>query len=147
MSLIQYTRFLVIGAGIGIITVGCRALIGAVLGPDDAVRYSISVVMAYAGGILLSFLVNGRYTFRDRATNARWSSLPAFVLVALAGLLSTWCLSLVIRYETGSWIVLGKYSATAAFAIATLLSTGLTYPLNALVVFRGRPLPGTLGSQ
>jgi putative flippase GtrA len=136
MSLIQYARFLAVGGAIGLICIGCRALIGFVLGADTAARYSISVLTAYAGGILLSFLINGRYTFKDVSGNPEWSSFPSFVLVAVTGLMSTWLLSVLIRYETTSWMALGRYSGTIAFAIATLTSTALTYPLNALLVFR-----------
>jgi putative flippase GtrA len=128
-------RFLVTGGVVGVLTVGFREAIGLILGSNDATHYSISVLTAYACGIVLSFLINRHYTF-GVGRKAAWSRFLRFVPVALTGLLSTWLLSLAIRYETSWLIVPGKYSATAAFALATLISTAITYPLTALVVFR-----------
>ncbi len=136
MSLIQYARFLATGGVVGAITVGMRELIGWLLSADDPANYSVSVLSAYAGGIALSYTINRRYTFRDAVGIEAWPSLVRFVGVALAGLFLTWLFSLTIRYETSWLIAPGRYSATSAFAIATLISTAVTYPLNALVVFR-----------
>jgi putative flippase GtrA len=136
MSLLQYARFLASGGVVGALTVGFRELIGLSLGADNPLCYSVSVVSAYAGGIVLSFLINKLYTFKDVNGIVAWSSLIRFVPVALAGLSLTWLLSLTIRYESHWVIAAGKYSATVAFAAATLISTAITYPLNALVVFR-----------
>jgi putative flippase GtrA len=137
MSLVQYARFLATGGVVGAITVGCRELIGWLLSADNPARYSLSVVTAYAIGIVLSFIINRRYTFKDVGRIETGPSFLRFLAVALSGLLLTWLLSLTIRYET-PWLIagIGRYSATAAFAIATLISTAVTYPLNALVVFR-----------
>jgi putative flippase GtrA len=136
MSLIQYARFLTAGGIVGAITVACRELIGWWLGADNPARYSISVVTAYAIGIVLSFTLNRRYTFRYAGTLGTWPSFVRFLGVALLGLLLTWALSLAIRYQTAWAIEPGRYSAMAAFAVATLLATAVTYPLTAAVVFR-----------
>jgi putative flippase GtrA len=146
MSLIQYARFLAIGGVVGAITVGCRELIGFLLGADEPFRYSVSVLTAYAIGIVLSFLINRRHTFRDIGRSPKWASFLRFVLVAILGLFLTWLLALTIRYETSWLIAPGKYSASAAFVLAALISTAITYPLNALLVFRSfrrtnEPLP------
>ncbi len=58
MSFGQYTRFLVVGAFVGLVTLGCRELIGHLLVVDNQRTYSVSVTVAYAIGIALSFLKN-----------------------------------------------------------------------------------------
>jgi putative flippase GtrA len=93
---------------------------------------------------VLSFLINRRYTFEGVGRLGEWSSFLRFMLVAISGLVLTWLLSLAIRYETAWLIRPGKYSATAAFVIAALISTAVTYPLNALVVFRSFGQPDKL---
>lgn len=136
MSLAQYARFLTTGGAVGALTVACRELIGWLLGADDPARYSISIVTAYAIGIVLSFIINRRYTFRYAGRLGVWASFLRFLGVALAGLLLSWSLSLTLRYETSWAIEPGRFSALAAFAIATILSSAVTYPLTATVVFR-----------
>jgi putative flippase GtrA len=136
MSLGEYARFLVTGVVVGVITIGCRELIGWLLRPDNPAAYSLSVVTAYAIGIVLSYIINRRYTFNDVGRIETGPSFLRFGGIALLGLLLTWLLSLTIRYETSWLIAPGRYSAMAAFAIATLISSAVTYPLNALLVFR-----------
>ena len=120
------------------VTVACRELIGRFLIADTMANYSLSVVLAYAIGILLSFLLNRRFTFQTRGTNRDWSKFLLFVAIAIAGLVSTWLLSLTLRYglRLDAWS--GEASAAIAFAAAALLSSAITYPLSALFVFRGR---------
>jgi putative flippase GtrA len=88
----------------------------------------------------LSFLANHRFTFGG--THSRdWRKFLLFTSVALVGMASTWLLSLLLRYGAHLDAIAGKFSATLAFAVATLLSSTITYPLNALLVFRKRPDP------
>jgi putative flippase GtrA len=136
MSLAQYARFLATGGAVGALTVACRELIGWLLGADNPACYSISVLTAYAIGIVLSFIINRRYTFNDCDTLGIRSTFLRFLGVALSGLLLTWSFSLTIRYQTSWLIASGSYSGMAAFAVATLLASAVTYPLTALVVFR-----------
>jgi putative flippase GtrA len=138
MSLTQYVRFLVSGAVVAVITIACRELIGSLLGADTALYYSVSVVLAYAIGIVLSFVINQRFTFQTTAASRDWSKFLVFVGIALAGMASTWALSLTLRYGLGLEAALGDISAGVAFALAALLSSALTYPLSALLVFRRR---------
>jgi putative flippase GtrA len=136
MSLSQYARFLVIGGFVGLITVGCRELIGRMLVTDSAAYYSLSVVLAYALGIALTYVLNRRHTFNQRDTSASYSTFALFALIALLGAFCTWMLSLLLRYGAHLNALLGNCAAAAAFALAALLSTLITYPLNARFVFR-----------
>ncbi len=130
LSLAQYARFLFIGGVVGLFSLACRELIGRGLGDSTELRYSISVLTAYVAGIVLSFCLNRALTFRSRVTST-WSRFPAFVAVACTGMLLTWLLALSLRHLDGLEGLFGRYSATAAFAVATLLATLITYPLNA----------------
>jgi putative flippase GtrA len=138
MSLSQYTRFLVIGGFVGVITVGCRELIGHMLVADTAAYYSLSVVFAYAAGIALSFVLNRRHTFNQRDTSANYSGFALFALIALLGAFCTWMLALLLRYGAHLNALLGNSAAAVAFALAALFSTLITYPLNARFVFSRR---------
>jgi putative flippase GtrA len=136
LSLSQYTRFLLVGAVVGLITVACRELIGRLLGVDNAARYSVSVVSAYALGIVLAYLLNRRHTFAQHEVAPSYGNFALFALIAVMGALCTWLLSLALRYGAHLNDRLGAYAAATAFALAALLSTLVTYPLNARFVFR-----------
>ena len=142
MSFGQYARFLVVGAFVGVVTVGCRELIGHLLVVDNRQTYSLSIVLAYAIGIALSFLLNQRFTFGG-STQRSWSRFAGFVALALLGMALTWLFSLLLRYGLHLDTLLGEHARMAAFAGGALLSSALIYPLNSLFVFSGRRLAGT----
>jgi putative flippase GtrA len=137
MSFAQYVRFLVVGGFVALITIGVREVMASVLAADTAIYFSVSVVSAYVVGIALSYLLNHWFTFRG-VDSFQWHRLLLFVGIAFVGLLLTWLLSLAIRYGTPVGENFGKYSASMAFAVAALLSSLVTYPLNALLVFNKR---------
>jgi putative flippase GtrA len=137
MGLAQYGRFLFIGALVAIVTIACRELIAYVLGTDTLLSYSVSVVGAYGFGMALSFVLNGRFTFAD-STGFEWPKFIRFTVIALLGMLATWMLSIGLRYGLRLPAVFGDASAGIAFAVAALVSSILTYPLNAMLVFRAR---------
>lgn len=134
ISLRQYSRFLVIGTIVGLITLAGRELIAVMLGPDTPVRYGASVTLAYALGIVLSFAVNGRFTFGRRG-RADWSRLPRFAAIAMLGLVTTAVLSVAFRYGLPLDRWLGAWAAPFAFGFAALCASALTYPLTAVCVF------------
>jgi putative flippase GtrA len=136
MSLGQYIRFVAVGAFVGIVTVAARELIGHLLPADSVLYYSLSVVIAYALGIVLSYVINQQFTFTNRGPGASSVSFLLFVVVALIGALSTWLLALLFRYGAHLGVLLGDWTAAVAFALAAVVSTLITYPLNARFVFR-----------
>jgi len=136
LSISQYARFAGVGAFVGVFTIGVRSLVGYLLTTDTRVNYSISVVLAYAAGIVLSYALNHRLTFRNSNRPGSVKKFLLFVSVALVGLASTWLLSITLRYGGPLHLVFGSAAATVAFAVATVLSSLLTYPLNAVFVFR-----------
>jgi putative flippase GtrA len=137
LGLAQYGRFLMVGAVVAVLTIACRELIGHFLGPDTPVFYSVSVVCAYGLGILLSFVLNRRFTFMQ-ASAVGWAACARFIAIALLGMFLTWTLSIALRYGLMLQPLLGDASAGLAFALAALLSSGVTYPLNARLVFHMR---------
>jgi putative flippase GtrA len=137
LSIAQYGRFLTVGAVVAILTIACRELIGWLLGADTPVLYSVSVVAAYAVGIALSFALNRKFTFAH-ASAVGWAACARFIAVALFGMFLTWTLSIGLRYGLRLQLLLGDASASLAFASAALISSLVTYPLNARLVFRAR---------
>ena len=117
------------------LSIACREVFAWLLGRDDPRHYSISVILGYGAGIVVSYLLNQRFTFVKAGTPRNWSRFGPFVGVATVGLLCTWLLSLALRYGLPLQALIGKSSATVAFAFATVLSSLITYPLNALFVF------------
>jgi putative flippase GtrA len=143
LSLGQYARFMFVGGFVGVVTVACRELLGHILHADTPQAYSLSVVAAYAIGLVLSFLINHRFTYNGPAAQRNWRKFAQFVAVALVGMLITWALSLALRYGLRLDALIGSLAKPVAFATAALASSALTYPLNSLFVFRESRLPGT----
>lgn len=135
LSLGQYGRFLLVGGFVGVVTVACRELVGWALHADTQRTYSLSIAAAYTVGVVLSFLLNHRFTFGGPAGHRNWRSFARFVAVALTGLLSTWAFSLALRYGLQLDALIGRSAKLLAFATATVMSSLLTYPLNSWFVF------------
>ena len=133
----QYLGFLIVGGICTLISIACRELVRWTLGDEGALRYSISVLIAYGMGMVAGFLMNRRYTF---GSAVKWTAFPRFVLVALVGMTSTLILSLALRPMLATMLN-PQLSGTAAFVGACLISSLLTYPLNALLVFRTQRVP------
>jgi putative flippase GtrA len=141
LSLGQFARFVFVGGFVGVVTVACREVIGHILHADTPRAYSLSVVVAYAVGLVLSFLINHRFTYNRSAAQRNWRKFAQFVVVALIGMLITWALSLALRYGLQLDALIGPVAKPVAFAIAALLSSTLTYPLNSWFVFGESRLP------
>lgn len=139
MSLGQYARFLMVGAFVGVVSVACRELSGYLLGADTRENYMLSVALAYTLGIGLSFWMNHRFTFIAEGRSVNWRAFARFTAIAVVGLISTWLLSLTLRYGAHLDALIGRLAKPAAFATATLLSSVLTYPLNSRFVFGSDP--------
>jgi putative flippase GtrA len=125
----------VVGTIAGLFSIACRELFGHLLGVDDPRHYSISVALAYVAGILVSFVLNQRFTFRKDKAERSWSRFIPFVAVAMVGLVCTWLISIALRYGLPLTALIGKSSGSVAFAAATVLASLITYPLNGLFVF------------
>jgi putative flippase GtrA len=140
ISFRQYMRFLLVGGMVGLLTIAVRELLGRALGADSEWHYSFSIVLAYALGIVCSFLLNHRFTFGQGSDSRDWRSFVRFISVAVLGMLVTWLLALALRYGLQLDAVLGDFARPVAFATATLIGSLATYPLNARLVF-GQRIP------
>jgi len=138
ISLRQYLRFILVGGAVGLITVAARELTGRALGADSEWHYSASIVLAYALGIVCSFLLNHHVTFARESGSPAWSTFGRFIGIALVGMLVTWLLAFALRYGLPLDALLGDFARPVAFAAATLIGSLGTYPLNALLVFGAR---------
>ena len=136
LSFHQYKRFFLVGTGVGLLAIAFRELIAAALPADTPLFYSISVVVVYGFGIVLSYVLQHHFTFKISLGESNWRRLISFIAVALVGASTTWLLSLAFRYELGFDRVFGQLSGTMAFAAAAVTSSVFTYTLNALLVFR-----------
>jgi putative flippase GtrA len=138
LSLDQYRRFFLVGTVVGLLAIALRELVALGLPADTPTYYSISVITVYAFGIVLSYVLQHRITFKADLRKSTWRRLSAFITVALVGALASWLLSLSLRYGLGFDKLFGRLSGSLAFAVAAVSSSVLTYALNALFVFRRR---------
>lgn len=122
----RYVRFLIVGGIVGLFSLAVRQVVGWLAGEATQADYSVSVLIGYAAGILLSFVLNRAITFNGGS----WAKFPAFVAIALIGMAVTWGLSVAIRFGL-PLEAFGAFAGTIAFGVATVLATGVTYPLNA----------------
>jgi putative flippase GtrA len=142
LSAQQYLRFLFVGGAVGLISLLVREALGYLMGDASPVRYSISVIAAYAIGVLISFALNRTFTFEGRGN---WSRLPRFTAVALIGIGVSWVFAVLLRYGLPADRWFGARAPTAAFAASAVLTSLVTYPLNALLVFKPPRSAATCG--
>jgi putative flippase GtrA len=132
----RYPRYVLIGVFVGILTVALHEAIADLLPADTPTYYLLSISLAYAFGIILSFLLQHAFTFKLSSIHRKWHMFTSFIVVALIGAASTSLLAMFFRYLLGLDLLLGKLSASIAFAAATCTSSILTYWLNARFVFK-----------
>jgi putative flippase GtrA len=139
LSFLQYARFLLVGLVVGLIAIVLREWIARALPADTPVFYSLSIVVVYAMGILLSFALHSRFTFGVRTEFDKSERLAPFFAVALVGAMATWLVSLVCRYGLAFDRVFGELAGSAAFAVGAVTASLVTYVLNARMVFHRVP--------
>lgn len=132
----QYFQYFAVGVFVGLATVAVREVIAALLPSDTPIFYSISIIVVYAFGVGLSFQMQLRITFGGaKANQPNLQRVSRFITVAIGGALATSLLALALRYGLGFDGIFGRYSPTAAFIIAAVATSGITYAVNALLVF------------
>lgn len=133
-----YSRYFIVGAVVGVLTILLRELFAFLLPADTPVYYALSVVLAYAVGIVCSYFGHRNVTFyRGKPVGGDVQAFARFTVIAVTGLVATTVISLVIRYGLPIEAVFGRYTGTFAFALATFLASVLTYSLNSTFTFRG----------
>jgi len=130
-----YCRYFVIGSVVGCLALLAREVIAVLLPADTPIYYMLSVILVYAGGILVSYYGHRMVTFRNISASAGViKSLSAFSLIAISGMFTTVSLSALFRY--GIPIQMGRHQPALAFALATLVTSVLTYRLNKIYTFK-----------
>lgn len=132
LSLHQFGGYFIVGGFVGVVTVIVRELL-ALLARDTAVYYLISVILAYAFGIGLSYTLHKKITFNAVLAENEEShfNFYRFTLVALTGLMLTGLFAMLYRYgiQLDRW--LADYAAMSAFIMASITTSIITYLLNA----------------
>jgi len=134
VSLKEYLIYFFVGSFVGIIAVLVRELI-AFLTKDTPVFYFISVITVYFFGILLSFFMHKRITYRiittdDLKEKKQKANFGNFTLIALLGMLLTGIFSLLLRYGLHFDSFVGIYAGAVAFILAAILTSVITYFLH-----------------
>ena len=133
-----YLRYFIVGAVVGVLTIALRELFAFMLPADTPAYYALSVVLAYAVGIVCSYYGHHNVTFNmQKAVDGHATAFTRFAFIAIAGLLATTTMSMLIRYGLPVDRLLGEYAGGFAFALATILASILTYSLNSAFTFRG----------
>lgn len=136
-TLLTFFRYAIIGAIVGISAVIGRELIAVVLPADTPGYYALSVVIVYLLGILASYSGHRKVTFGhvDMGNESITRSMTSFTAIALFGLVCTTGLSVLIRYFFPVDEFLGSFAGAFAFALATLITSVMTFSLNARHTF------------
>jgi len=134
-----YLRYIIVGAVVGVLTVLLRELFALMLPADTPVYYALSVMMAYVIGIVCSYYGHRNVTFSARQlVDGHGEAFTRFTLIAIAGLLATTAMSILIRYGFPVDKLLGEYAGGFAFALASFLASVLTYSLTSTFTFAGQ---------
>lgn len=133
-SLQKYTSYLAVGTVVGVITVAIREGVGALLRGDTPFNYAVSVLIAYGCGIILSYVWQARFTFRQKGQPGM-GRFSLFAILAVGSSLFTMLLSRLLRYEAGFDFLFGNFGAGLAFACAAVLVSIVSYSVAARYVF------------
>ncbi len=112
----QFAIFLVTG------TIAAAANFFSRIGYSIYLPFSISVVLSYATGMVVSFILMRKVVFHDHATPFL-KSLITFVIINLFSFVQNWVISMTMEYA-----ILPKIGITAySLDIASL--TGIAFPV------------------
>jgi len=135
LSLSQYLRYIAVALAALITTVLVRELVQFIMGIDTKITYGASIIFAYTFGIAVNFSLQKRFTFRIAPTGNDARTFLGFVIVALAGVVVTFLAAFALRYGLRLDNAVGSGAPTIAFLGAAVVSSFLTYALNARYVF------------
>ena len=131
----MFFKYAAIGGFVGLLALMILAISERVLS-ESKTTYLISVLVVYASGIVLNYVLQKTFTFGDSEMITRRKSFFKFVAVALIGALCTTGLSYVLRYQMNWPGSLGGAEGPTSFMIACLASSAITFYLNKTWVFK-----------
>ncbi len=130
----RYPIYILTGAGVTILTVILRSLIGLLIEDDTTAKYIASMILAYILGIALSFLAHKNITFQAKHHLSVAKSLN-FIAIHLSGMSLTLVASTTLRYKLlDAWLSI-ELSKLLAFALSAFGVSIITYLLKTYVVF------------
>ena len=138
LFLSQYLRYAAVALAALITTLLVRELVQLIVGVDTKMTYGLSILFAYTVGIVVNFSLQKRFTFQTAQNRNDAGAFLGFVMVALVGAVTTFLAAFFLRYGLGLDRVAGSGAPTIAFLGATVVSSFLTYALNACYVFPQR---------
>lgn len=113
-----------------------REVLAVCLPADSPGYYAVSIAVVYIVGIFMNYKLQSRLVFSACKIDG---SLRRFIYFWVSGLIGGVCallLSLALRYELGFDKMFEAWSPTLSFAIALFISSGLTFHMNRMWVFR-----------
>jgi|TARA_R110002072_G_scaffold101954_5_gene224511 putative flippase GtrA len=137
-TLQSFLKYLVIGAIVGVAAIGGREVIAMLLPADTPEYYALSVAIVYAFGIVASYIGHRKVSFShvNMENEDTAASMSSFTAIAIFGLVCTTGFSVCIRFLFPIENLMGSFSDAASFAIATLITSVITFSLNARHTFR-----------
>jgi len=117
-----------------IASVAGRELLGAML-PDTRGYYVLTILIVYGVAIYVGFHLQESLTFaRVPAARRRASAVAFCAVVTFVGFLTAG-LAYVLRYPFGFDELFRPYGGAASYALATLITSVVSYGLSARFVF------------
>jgi putative flippase GtrA len=117
----KYPTYFIVGGFVTSVVIILRHIIGGFLqrSPEGFV---ISIVAVYAVGIILSYILQSRFTFQTQKTQTR-SFKYKFLAYVTVQLLLPWPISI-------------KFQDTIAFIIASFITSVATYTVSKMHIFK-----------
>jgi len=131
----RYIVYVVVATVVGLITIAIREVLAHLLRDDTKFNYALSVLIAYACGIVLSFFWQARVTFRQHRVQGLRSRFSLFAVMAIVSSILTVTISRLLRYEGGFDHLFGVAGPGLAFGLAGVLTSVIAYAANARFVF------------
>ncbi|NJL43133.1 MAG: GtrA family protein [Pseudanabaena sp. SU_2_4] len=133
----KYPIYFLVGGFVTAVTIILFDIIGRLL-QRSAKELMISIVAVYTVGIVLSYILQSRFTFQTQKTQTRSFKYKflSYVAVQLAGMGVTIALILPIRYLLFALPTLPVSRDTIAFAIASLIASVVTYTVSKMHIFK-----------
>jgi putative flippase GtrA len=133
----KYPTYFIVGGFVTAVVIILRHTIGGFL-QRSAEGFAISIVAVYAIGIVLSYILQSRFTFQTQKTQTRSFKYKfvSYVAVQLAGMGVTIAFSLLIRYLLIPVIMPIELRNTIAFVIASFIASVATYTASKMHIFK-----------
>ncbi|OYU43491.1 MAG: hypothetical protein CFE44_18090 [Burkholderiales bacterium PBB4] len=130
-----FVRYVAVAAVVACITVAMREGLAWALPANLYGKYGWTMAVAYAAGVVLNYIGQGRFTFAASAHRASRHAMARFAALACISALLTALLAYVIRYGLPLEDRLPTWAAAIAFAAASLLMAPLSFSLARMIVF------------